>query len=273
MLQRYSASEDSWNTAALDALRSDGCVVITDVFSETFLEELRAALYRARDGILSQIGAKRLEKAGELGVVRLPFLFDHAFYRLLEVPEVLKTVDTTVGETSTLHLMNGFVLPSIQDTETPTVFQNTFHRDFPRYLNGYLASVNIFIAIDAFTNENGATLVIPRSHQQAEPPTSSEIAAAAPALAPAGSMLIFDSTLWHAAGKNVSGHDRLALNLQFTRSFIKQQIDYVRALGDASVRALPARSQQLLGWYTRVVTSLAEYYVDEHERLYRRGQG
>ena len=86
-------------------------------------------------------------------------------------------------------------------------------------------------------------------------------------------MVVFDSTLWHAAGANTSGKDRLAINHQFTRSYIKQQLDYVRALGDATVLAQPPRTQQLLGWYTRVVTSLDEYYRSENERLYRKGQG
>ncbi len=43
----------------------------------------------------------------------------------------------------------------------------------------------------------------------------------------------------------------LAINHQFTRSFFKQQIDYVRALGDAVVLEQPARTQQPLGWYSR----------------------
>jgi ectoine hydroxylase-related dioxygenase (phytanoyl-CoA dioxygenase family) len=96
---------------------------------------------------------------------------------------------------------------------------------------------------------------------------------AVPVLAPAGSMFIFDSTLWHAAGKNVSGKDRLAINHQFTRSFFKQQIDYVRALGEEATMSLPSRTQQLLGWYTQVVTSLDEYYQPAEKRLYRAGQG
>ncbi len=54
-------------------------------------------------------------------------------------------------------------------------------------------------------------------------------------------MIVFDSTLWHAAGANVSGSDRLAINHQFTRSFIKQQIDYVRALGEQLVLAQQPR--------------------------------
>lgn len=90
---------------------------------------------------------------------------------------------------------------------------------------------------------------------------------------PAGSMIVFDSTLWHAAGINTSGKDRLAINHQFTRSYFKQQIDYVRALGDDLVSSLPPRTQQLLGYYTRIPTRLDEYYRPSSERLYRAGQG
>jgi ectoine hydroxylase-related dioxygenase (phytanoyl-CoA dioxygenase family) len=134
--------------------------------------------------------------------------------------------------------------------------------------------VNAFFAIDAFTVENGATVVVPGTHQRPEAPDTAYMSAYAhPIVAEAGSLLFFDSTLWHAAGNNRSGHDRLALNMQFTKAFIKQQIDYSRALGESSILGLPGRSQQLLGWYTRVVSSLDEYYRPEAERLYRRGQG
>jgi ectoine hydroxylase-related dioxygenase (phytanoyl-CoA dioxygenase family) len=84
---------------------------------------------------------------------------------------------------------------------------------------------------------------------------------------------VFDSTLWHAAGRNASPRDRLGINQQFTRSFLKQQIDYVRALGDEVVERQAPRTQQLLGWYTRVVTSLDEFYRPTEARLYRSGQG
>jgi ectoine hydroxylase-related dioxygenase (phytanoyl-CoA dioxygenase family) len=193
---------------------------------------------------------------------------------LLELAEVLAVVDATVGPTAVMHLQNGFILPSFPEGEVPETFQNSFHRDFPRHLDGYLASVNTLFALDDFTERNGGTIVVPGTHQQAErPPDGYLLAAAIPVTCPAGSMLVFDSTLWHAAGANVSGSDRVGVNQQFTRSWIKQQIDYVRALGDDAVLALPPRTQQLLGYYTRVVTSLQQYYVSTDERLYRAGQG
>ena len=133
---------------------------------------------------------------------------------------------------------------------------------------------NTLFAIDGFTAENGGTIIVPSTQQRADRPASEFIEAAAESVeCPPGAVIVFDSTLWHAAGKNHSGADRLGLNQQFTRSFIKQQVDYVRALGDEFVEEQAPRTQQLLGWYTRVVTSLDEYYQPAERRLYRSGQG
>jgi ectoine hydroxylase-related dioxygenase (phytanoyl-CoA dioxygenase family) len=267
------AGTEDWLQTACEALRYAGAVVVTGVLDDEQVERSRAALYETQDGILAEIGEERLRRAGEIGVLRLMARHDPMFLQLLGLPQMLAVVDATVSETAILHLQNGFILPP-QPPSAQKGFQHTFHRDFPRHLNGYLASINVMITLDAFTAENGGTLVAPGTHQRPERPGDAYLeAVAVPVECPRGSMIVFDSTLWHAAGPNRSSQDRLAVNHQFTRSFIKQQIDYVRALGDEAVLSQPPRVQQLLGWYTRVVTSLDEYYRPADERLYRSGQG
>jgi len=270
---RISKSNPDWANGALDQVRTAGYAVVESVLSGSFIQATREAMYRAQEAIFRDVGHERLSRAGELGVLRLMLKYDPHFFRFLEIPELLALIDGSVSNTAIMHLQNGFILPSLPG-QTPAIFQNTFHQDFPRVLNGYLASINIMFAIDEFSKETGATLVVPRTHQMTTPPADDYLKANAVAMeCPAGSMVVFDSTLWHAAGANTSGRDRLAINHQFTRSYIKQQIDYVRALGDKVVLAQPPRMQQLLGWHTRVVTSLDEYYRAEGERLYRKGQG
>ncbi len=270
----FSATASGSLTVALEALRHQGFSIMTGVLDSEFLAETREKMYAVQAQIRRDVGDDRLQRAGELGVLRLMMKYDPHFLRFLEIPEMLAVVDATVSSTAILHLQNGFILPSFPRGDNPAVFQNQYHMDFPRVLAGYLASINVMFAIDAFTSENGATIVVPGTQQRCPAPSREYLEQAGiPVECPAGSMVIFDSTLWHAAGRNVSGNDRLAINHQFTRSWIKQQIDYVRALGPSAVESLPARSQQLLGWYTRVVTSLDEYYRPEAERLYRKGQG
>jgi ectoine hydroxylase-related dioxygenase (phytanoyl-CoA dioxygenase family) len=273
-MPRVSANSQNWLKQTLEALRCAGYAIVEDVLDSYFLEATRTALHKVQADIISEIGAERLEQAGELGVLRFMMRYDSHFFKFLEIPEVLKIVDQTVSETSILHLQNGFILPSFPVDRSPQVFQNQFHMDFRRVLNGYIASINTFFAIDEFTADNGATLVVPGSHQKLEPPDPDYLKEnAIAAVCPAGSMLVFDSTLWHAAGINTSGRDRLAINQQFTRSYFKQQVDYVRSLNHEVLTSQTERTQQLLGYYTRLPCTPDEYYRPAAERLYRSGQG
>ena len=271
---RTSTNIGDWLDLTLESVRLSGCAIVENVLSDDDCVRTRAAMYRVQQHIRDDVGEARLARAGELGVLRLMLAYDDAFFGLLEVPEVLAVIDATVSETAVLHLQNGLILPSFPPGEVPETFQTSFHRDFPRYLGGFVASVNCFFALDEFTEENGGTIVVPGTQQRPEQPSRRYLEEHAVAVVcPAGSMLVFDSTLWHAAGANVSGKERLAINQQFTRSYFKQQIDYVRALGDEAVLATSPRTQQLLGWYTRVVTGLDDYYRPAEERLHRSGQG
>lgn len=271
---RTSVDREGWLELVAESLRHQGAAIVEGAIDAALLAETRQIMYRVQEHIVRDVGRSRLERAGELGVLRLMMKYDPVFFRYLEIPAILAIVDRTVGGTGILHLQNGFILPTLPVDQPVSIFQTRFHQDFPRVLGGFLASINVLIAIDPFRADRGATWVVPASHQRAETPLPEYLEAAAVcAECPAGSLLVFDSTLWHRAGHNTSGQDRLAINHQFTRSYFKQQIDYVRALGDAQVTALPPRTQQLLGWYTRVVTSLDEYYQPEERRLYRRGQG
>jgi ectoine hydroxylase-related dioxygenase (phytanoyl-CoA dioxygenase family) len=267
-------SQSDWLVLTVEAIHNTGCAVVTDVVPPPLIGEVRDAMYVAQQRINADIGVERLILAGEIGVLRLLPLYDQVFRDLLANPEILALVDAVLGDTSILHLQNGFILPPLQQARTEAGFQHTFHRDFPRHLNGYVASLNVMLTLDDFTALNGGTLVVPGTHQRPTRPEQVYLETAAIQVeCPAGSLIVFDSTLWHAAGQNGSQNDRLAINHQFTRSFFKQQIDYVRALGDELVISQPARTQQLLGWYTRVVTSLDEYYRPAEERMYRSGQG
>jgi ectoine hydroxylase-related dioxygenase (phytanoyl-CoA dioxygenase family) len=271
----HCKQDPDWLPKTVEALHQLGYALVEGVLDAGQVEETRDRMYEVRQAIRDDVGPERLERAGELGVLRLMAAHDEHFLTLLEIPELLEIVDATVSPTAILHLQNGFILPPQPDGNgRGGTFQQSFHRDFPRYLNGYLCSVNTLIALDEFTEENGGTIVVPGTHQKPERPHERFLGAAAESVhCPAGTAIVFDSTLWHAAGTNRSERDRVGINQQFTRSFFKQQFDYVRALGDDVVERQSDRVQQLLGWYTRVVTNLDEYYQPAERRLYRAGQG
>lgn len=267
-------SDERWLARTLDRVQKDGCAIVENVLTPDFVSQCRDALYRVREAIRKRPVANTIiERTGGLNILRLSFKYDPFFYSFMEIPEVLEIVDHTVSSTAILHTQNGLILPPAAGGVKKS-FENQWHLDFPRVLNGYMASINTLFAIDAFTEENGGTRVVPRSHQRAVRPTTEYLDAHGVSVeCPAGSMLVFDSTLCHAAGVNNSDKDRLAVNNQFTRSYFKPQIDFVRALGDDVVQAQKPRTQQMLGWYTRVPTSLEEFFLPAEERMYRSNQG
>ena len=267
-------TQHNWLEIALNALKDEGYVIIQDVLANEMLTQAKTRLYHVRELIIQEIGVDRLERAGEAGVLRLIAKYDPFFLKFLELPEVLAVIDHTISNTAILHVQNGLILPPLAPHQKLDIFQTRFHMDFPRIINEYLCSMNTFFLIDEFTADNGGTLVVPHSQQLRQRPDNDFLNQnAISVVAPAGSMVVFDSTLWHAAGANRSDRDRLAINQQFTRSYFKQQIDYVRALGDELIGAQQARTQQILGYYTRIPTSLDDYYQPPEHRLYRSGQG
>ncbi|HEV2140171.1 MAG TPA: phytanoyl-CoA dioxygenase family protein, partial [Candidatus Dormibacteraeota bacterium] len=187
-------SDPDWLPRALEFVRLLGYSAVSGVLDAALLGRVRSAMYRVQDEISADVGRGRLQRAGELGVLRLVAKYDQVFLDLLALPEILAVIDATVGETAILHLQNGFILPSFQPGEAPSVFQNRYHMDFPRVLNGYLMSINVMLAIDEFRADNGATLVIPGSHQKTQAPDFSKAEhLMVPATCPQGSMVIFDS--------------------------------------------------------------------------------
>ena len=141
-------------------------------------------------------------------------------------------------------------------------------------MNDYVSSINVLVTFTDIKSTDEIFYVVPNTHHSKneisqEYCNKNKISITAKA----GSILVFDSTLLHCGGPNRSADNWYGVNHQFTRSFIKQQIDYTRLLGKELILQQKPRIQQMLGYYTRVVTSLDEYYQPTEKRLYRAKQG
>jgi hypothetical protein len=148
------------------------------------------------------------------------------------------------------------------------------HRDQRTFSGDLHLMAQLLIMLDAFTEDNGATWLLTGSHRLAEKPADDAFfKEAVRAVGPAGSIVLFDSNLWHAAGANRTDRPRRALTLAFTRPFMKQQLDYPRALGYDRCNSFSPALRQLLGYNARVPASLDEWYQPPSRRMYKREQG
>jgi ectoine hydroxylase-related dioxygenase (phytanoyl-CoA dioxygenase family) len=74
-------------------------------------------------------------------------------------------------------------------------------------------------ALDDFTAANGATLLVPRSHELRD--GKPHLTDAIPAEMPAGSVLIFLGRLWHAGGANISYHPRTGVIIDYVQPWLR----------------------------------------------------
>lgn len=171
--------------------------------------------------------------------------------------------------------------PYILCCSTPTAgyahkrnYLHSVHRDIGTYIPGFKARLNMIVMLDDFTVEKGATQILPGSHHQEQRPSDEAFEAnCVPITGPAGSVVFFNSYLWHRGGQNTTDDSRVALTSGFTRPFIKPQMDYARMLGEEYGRRLSPLSRQVLGYNSRVPVSLEEWYRPDAERFYQKGQG
>ena len=102
-------------------------------------------------------------------------------------------------------------------------------------------------AIDDFTKENGATVVVPKSQEWdgLRTPTKENTIQA---VMPAGSVIFFLGTTWHGGGENRSTAPRLAVTHQYCEAFMRQQENYLLELDKDIVRSLSPELRSLVGY-------------------------
>jgi ectoine hydroxylase-related dioxygenase (phytanoyl-CoA dioxygenase family) len=104
-------------------------------------------------------------------------------------------------------------------------------------------------ALTDFTEDNGATRLIPGSHRWLDnrrpAPDGSETVSAT---MPAGSVLIYLGGLWHGGGANTTDRPRPGLLLEYVVSWLRPQETHLVAVPPDVARTLPERLQELLGY-------------------------
>jgi ectoine hydroxylase-related dioxygenase (phytanoyl-CoA dioxygenase family) len=103
-------------------------------------------------------------------------------------------------------------------------------------------------ALSDFTGENGATRFVPGSHLLDHAPDFNTEYETMPAEMKAGSVMIFDGSLWHGGGANTSTDDwRLGVNVQYCQGWMRTQQNHYLGVPPERLAEMPERLLELLG--------------------------
>lgn len=229
-LYALGVREDTLSPAEKEQLDRDGYLPLRGILSA---EQVRAFGERL-DALVAEEG----EEAGkevhqEAGTDRLADLVnkDAMFELCFTHPRVLAAV---------AHVLQGDLKLSSLNARAALPGQGlqALHADWSGAVEpGAYQVCNSIWLLDDFTAENGATRVVPGSQRSGTTPQQAmdDPRQAHPdeklLLAPAGTVVVFNSHTWHGGTLNRSDHRRRAMHCYFARRHHPQQLDqkaYIR---------------------------------------------
>lgn len=107
---------------------------------------------------------------------------------------------------------------------------------------------NTMWALTDFTEENGATRVIPGSHLADHSPAYGAEFDSIPAEMAAGSVLVWHGSLWHGGGANRTGERRVGLAMNYCAGWIRQQENQQLGIPTAVAQGFGSRLRELCGF-------------------------
>jgi len=252
-----------------EAMAAHGWLVIDRFVDDALVERMRADLDRA------YVACRRLQVANGIALDTEGTLHHlvgqgEAFLEFIDrLGPLVPHFEAHFGGPFILNSFGGNIL------RANASYASAIHRDVRTFSRDLPLLLNTLLMLDDFTVRNGATMMMTGSHVDCpdRPSDAAFQARAEAATGRAGSLLVFDSNLWHAAGVNTTARPRRSVTPMLSRPLVKPQFDHPRALGYQRMDELSELQRQVLGYYSRIPATLEEWYQPPQRRMYRPGQG
>jgi ectoine hydroxylase-related dioxygenase (phytanoyl-CoA dioxygenase family) len=228
----------------LEIISRDGALILEGVLKPTDIEQFRQELD-------PYMGATENGRDGFTG--------HHTTRTGSLVSRSAKAREMVMNET-VVNAASAFLAPFCQRIQLhvtqiirlkPGQGKQMIHRDrwaWGKYMqNGMEPQFNTIWAISDFTEENGATQVVPGSldwpdDRKAEPEEICQ------ATMPAGSVLLYTGGVFHGGGENRSDSDRIGANLTYTLGWLRQEENQYLSCPPEIAREFSPEMQDMLGY-------------------------
>lgn len=248
---------DTEPSAIADALREDGCVIVTGLASSTTMdqiaEELEPFLTTASPGYSDFLG-HTTRRIGAL-IAR-----SSTARALIIEPTILDVLDLTLADHASTYQIDLTQLIDIGPGEGA----QSIHRDRWSFDNfpfpvGFEVEIATMWAVTDFTEEVGATRLVIGSHMWEENPPDVDPALSHPAVMAKGSVLLYTGSVYHGGGANKTSVHRVGMNIGYSLGWLRQEENQYLACPKEIARELPEGLLRLMG-YQRGAFALG--YVD-----------
>ena len=244
-LSAFGVTDTTLSRAEKQQLDEHGFLPLPGVLSTAQAEALRT---RFQELIREEGDEAGLEVHQEAGTERLANLVDKdpLFEICFTQPQVLAAMN---------HVLQGdFKLSSLNGRASlPGEGHQALHADWSEGVDpsNYQVCNSIWLLVD-FTPENGATRIVPGSHRSGQVPQTAlddpraEHPEEALVTGKAGTVVIFNSHLWHGGTVNRTESTRYALHSYFTRRQNTPQTNFQELISETTLSRLRPEARFIL---------------------------
>lgn len=207
----------------IESLQVRGFAVIPDALAMNQVDDLNE---RLDDVYLTQCnevgGEASLLNIVDSDIVRCPLAYDSAFLDLAVNPLITSVAREALGQNIVLLMQNGII--NRPNRPQP---QTRWHRDlnYQHWVSSKPLAISALACLEDFTVETGGTVFLPASHKFKDFPSLELVEIAAVFIeARKGSIIVFDSMVFHRAGVNQSSRIRRGINHVIGAPILTQQI-------------------------------------------------
>ena len=253
-IQHFPSDARSEDVA--EALRRDGVAVIDRLVEPATMDraerELAPYMAATKTGP-DEFSGHNTRRTGGL-IARSPTCRE-----LVMSPAVLATVKEVLSKATNFQLHLTQVIAIGPGQPAQTIHRDQWAFDFFPFPQGYDVQCNTIWAMTDFTEENGATRVIPGSNRGEDRLLFTE-ADTEPAEMTKGSVLLYTGSVYHGGGANRTSGVRCGINITYAMAWLRQEENQYLAVPREIARELPVDLLRLMG-YARGAYALG--YVDD----------
>jgi len=227
-----------------EIVRRDGAAIIDDLLSREEADALEAELMpfiQATSVGRDEFSGRNTRRTGAL-VAR-----SAKARELVMHPLILGTAGDLLSHATSFQLHLTQVISIGPGEPGQTIHRDQWAFDFFPFPKDYEVQFNTIWALTDFTEENGATRVIPGSNHFDDRLRFKE-ADTVPAEMRRGSVLCYNGSVYHGGGANRSGATRIGVNITYNLSWLRQEENQYLAVPANIARTLPVELLKLIGY-------------------------
>jgi ectoine hydroxylase-related dioxygenase (phytanoyl-CoA dioxygenase family) len=229
--------------AHVDKIAGDGYSIVKGAIEPDFVDALVADLERLERELDIRPAANRFEGVRTVRIYNL-LIYGKLYERIPVHPNVLPIVEGVLDPGCLVSSLSSIAICA---DETP----QPIHADdqvIPLPKPHVPIVCNTMWALTDFTDENGATRIMPGTHLADRSPEFFGKYDTIPAAMPKGSVMVYHGSLWHGGGRNRTGTRRIGVAMNYCAGWIRQQENQQLGIPREIAAQLEPRLQELIGY-------------------------